>query len=187
MAKAHTSPGGAATSYAWKPHARLKGDAQQVGEVLECIRLDHGTISTALIVQHARDKESILHPYFDWKDSRAAEKYREVQAAHLLRSIMVVKCQQLPTQTTPTRAFVSIQASREESASEDAPGSYTSIAEAVRVVDYRQQLMAQALRDLDAYRIKYQLLSDLTGWGNALQRAREALDKALNAAKEKAT
>lgn len=186
MATAHTSPGGAATSYAWKPHARLKGDAQKVGEVLEGIRNDNGTISTSLVVQHARDKESVLHGYFDWKDSRAAERYREVQAAHLLRSIVVVKCAALPTQTAPTRAFVSIPRAREESESEEGSGSYTSIAEAVRVVDYRQQLMEQALRDLDAYRLKYQLLSDLTGWGNALHLAREALEKALTAAKEAA-
>jgi hypothetical protein len=44
--------------------------------------------------------------------------------------------------------------------------------------------MEQALKDLDAYRIKYQLLSDLTGWGSAILLARDALDKALHASKD---
>jgi hypothetical protein len=184
MSGAHTSHGSAATAYAWKPHARLKGDAQKVGETVERIRVENGTVSPRLLVEHAKSKDSILHAYFDWNNGSASAKYREVQAAHLLRSIVTVRCSGLPTQTAPTRAFVSVPRAREESENEDEPGSYTSIAEAVRVVDYRQQLMEQALKDLDAYRIKYQLLSDLTGWGSAILVARDALEKALHAAKD---
>jgi hypothetical protein len=185
MAKAHTSPGGAATSYAWKPHARLKGDAQKVGELLENVRAENGTLSPALVVDLARHKDSILHPYFEWEDSTAAEMYRQQQAAHILRSIVAVTCRAVPTLTAPTRAFVSIRAARQESESEETAGSYTSISEAIRVVDYRQQLMEQATRDLDAYRVKYALLSDLTGWGAALHAARRALEKALEAGKNR--
>jgi hypothetical protein len=55
----------------------------------------------------------------------------------------------------------------------------------VRIVRYREQMMRDALRDLDAYRIKYQLLSDLSGWGAAIEAARAELARVIEASKEK--
>jgi len=173
------------TVYKFKPWARLKGDAQKVGEEIEALRVDRGSVSPESVVERARDKESILHGYFEWDDGEAAAEYRRVQASHLLRSIIAVRVEGMEIKA-PTRAFVSVRAVAEESEDQDDPGTYTSIAEAVRVVDYRAQLMAGALRDLDAYRIKYQLLSDLTGWGAAITKARDVLQKAMDAAEKKA-
>lgn len=161
------------TVYQFKPWARLKGDAQKVGETLESIREREGTLSPAAVVAEAKPKSSVLHDYFEWNNSNAAAKYREQQAAHLIRSIVVVTSEGVDIQA-PVRAFVSIRQAAEESL-EEKPGTYTSIREAVRVVTYRQQMLADALRDLDAYRTRYALLTDLTRWSAALQLAREDL------------
>lgn len=164
-----------ATTYKFKPWARLSGDAQKVGETLEELRATHGTLSPALVVSSARAADSILHDYFEWDNSAAAELYRHNQASHLIRSIVVVTTPGLDLQT-PMRAFVSIRGAAEESDSEDgAAGSYTSITEAVRVVSYREQMIADALRDLEAYRQRYRMLTELTKWDAALERARAAL------------
>lgn len=172
------------TTYKFKPWARLRGDPQKVGEEIESLRQAHGSISPAAVVDRARAEDSVLHDYFEWSDGTAAAKYREVQASHILRSIVVVCADGVEIQA-PVRAFVSIRTAADESVDEN-PGTYTSIAEAVRVVDYRCQLMESAIRDLDAYRIKYQLLSGLTGWGAALEKARAVLQRAFDAAEKEA-
>lgn len=175
------------TVYRFKPWSRLAGDAQVVGEAIETIREENGTVGPALVVDSARPDGSPLHPYFEWNDGEAAEQYRRTQASHLLRSIVAVRTDGVELKA-PTRAFVSIK-SADEGDDEAPPATYTSISEAIRVVDYREQLMKDALRDLDAYRMKYQLLSDLSGWGNAVQTARDVLQRALDAfdnTKEKA-
>lgn len=171
------------TVYKFKPWARLSGDAQKVGEAIEQLREQFGSVSPQLVVEHAKDKESVLHGYFTWDNKQAASKYREVQASHLLRSIVAVRVEGVEL-TAPTRAFVSVRKAAEESEL-DEPGTYTSIREAVRIVDYREQLMENALRELDAYRLKYQLLSDVTGWGRSIMHAREALQTVLDGIRNK--
>lgn len=172
------------TSYRFKPWSRLTGDAQKVGEELEAMRQETGTLSPAQIVEAARPKKSLLHGYFEWDNTVAAQKHREAQAAHLLRSIVAVKVSSLPHLEQPTRAFVSVSRARDDAAEDDDAGSYTSLAEAIRVVDYREQLIRGALRDLDAYRVRYQLLSELAGWNTALQTARAELQRIIDGSKE---
>ncbi len=164
------------TVYKFKPLSKLKGDAQKVGETIEAIRQKEGAVSPAKVVEAAKDKESVLHRYFEWNDKKAGASYREQQAAHLLRALVVVSADDMDL-THPVRAFVSVRHAAEES--DDGKGTYTSISEAVRVVSYREQLIQDALRDLDAYRVKYALLNDIGRWGTALVMAREALAAAM--------
>jgi len=46
-----------------------------------------GKITPRMIVDAARDENSPLHDYFEWNDDVAAERYREMQARTLLRSV----------------------------------------------------------------------------------------------------
>jgi hypothetical protein len=46
-----------------------------------------GKITPRMVVDAARDEDSPLHSYFEWDDAIAAEKYREMQARTLLRSV----------------------------------------------------------------------------------------------------
>jgi hypothetical protein len=176
------------TVYRFKPWARLSGDPQRVGEAIEEIRRVAGTIGPREIVDAARPSDSVLHSYFDWDDSSAADAYREQQARHLLRSITVVQAEGIDVKA-PVRAFVALRMAAQD-ADEDGEvegsGSYTSISAAVRVVRYREQMMRDALRDLDAYRMKYQLLSDISGWGSALAKAREELQRLIDSTRQEA-
>jgi hypothetical protein len=173
------------TVYRFKPWARLSGDPQKVGEEIERLRGSVGTIAPETLVETARRPESVLHGYFTWDDSVAAEQFRVQQARHLLRSIVVVRADGVDIKA-PVRAFVALRPAADDAADEGADestvGAYTSIAAAVRVVRYREQMMRDALRDLDAYRLKYQLLSDITGWGSALEKARAELQRVMNEA-----
>jgi len=170
--------------YRFKPQSRLTGDAQRVGETIEALRTERerGTVSPRAIVEAARPAKSALHGYFEWNDKRAGEAFREHQAAHLLRSLVTTH-RAADGEERITRAYVSI--ARAGDANEEEPaeggGTYVSIADAVQIVDYRAQLIRNALRDLDAYRLKYQLLADLTGWGKAIARARAELQDQVEA------
>lgn len=159
------------TTFQWKPWARLQGDAQKVGEAIEAIEQEHGGTSPALVVTAATAPESVLHGFFEWDDAKAGPLYRETQAQHLLRSLVAVRIDGEDLEH-PTRAFVSVRRWEDNDG-----GSYVSVREALRVVDYRKQLMRDAMRDLDAYRIKYHLLADLTGWRYGIEKARAALEK----------
>lgn len=175
------------TVYGFKPWARLSGDPQRVGEEIERLRQTEGTIAPERVVDTARDPASVLHTYFTWDDSAAADAFRVQQARHLLRSIVVVQADGVDVKA-PVRAFVALRQAAEDAvedgADEATVGSYTSISAAVRIVRYREQMMRDALRDLDAYRLKYQLLSDISGWGSAIATARSELARVLEAARE---
>ena len=168
------------TVYQFKPQARLKGDPQKVGEAIEALVIEKGTVSPADIVLAAKAKRSVLHAFFEWEDGTAAERYREIQASHLIRSIVTVKSVGIDVKS-PVRGFVSIRAAAEDATEDGAEeaGSYTTIANAIRVVRYREQILENALRDLDAYRLRYYLLSNLSGWSDSLARARAFLEKAI--------
>jgi len=57
---------------------------------LQRIYDQHGQLTPALVVTEARDEGHPLHARFEWDDGVAAEKYRQVQAQELIRSVKVV-------------------------------------------------------------------------------------------------
>ncbi len=65
-------------------------DAAIVGPELQ--RLTNAGASTnADVVDAARPSEAVLHPYFEWDDTAAAEAYREHQAETITRTVRVVR------------------------------------------------------------------------------------------------
>jgi hypothetical protein len=56
---------------------------------LATIYEQHGKLTPSLVVDAARPKSSPLHSRFEWDNRVAGEKYREVQAGELIRSVKV--------------------------------------------------------------------------------------------------
>lgn len=132
--------------YNWKPRAQIKIDAQAAGAELENIRLAHnGRLETGDVVSAARDKASVLHDHFEWDDVAAAEKFRLEQAGYLIRSIEVIV--EEGDVANPIRAFVSV--------TRDSDRSYTSIQHAMSDDELRQQVIAQAWSELEAWRQRH--------------------------------
>ena len=48
-----------------------------------------GELTPGLVVDTARPEDSPLHSHFEWDDGIAGEKYRQVQAAAMIRSVHV--------------------------------------------------------------------------------------------------
>jgi hypothetical protein len=144
--------------YKWKPQTSIKISAQTAGERLEHLsRKNGGEVTPQIIVDDARPKKSPLHDAFEWNDAAAAEKYREQQAAYLLRSIVVIVERPDDGKDMPVRAFVNVQQPDEERA-------FLPIKKVMEDPTLRQQLVARALQELgqwqDRYR-QYRELADL--------------------------
>jgi len=141
-------------------------EATAIGETLAKIE-NLGPLTPETVLEHARDEASPLHKHFTWDDSEAAEQYRLQQAAWLLRTVkvrVVVKDNE-----TRTRAFVAVRVKPDE----ERRAQYVNLNAALENPDWRAQMIKQALRELEAFRQKYAVLSELKSVLTAIERVRE--------------
>lgn len=132
--------------YQWKI-PKYKVDAQKAGEAIEAIP---GDVTPEKVVNASRDESAVLHPLFDWNDTTAAEKYRQVQAGDIIRNLVTVHISEQQKQDRPVRCFVSIEK------------SYKPMDTVLKTPSYRETMLADARRDLEAFASKYKSLSELS-------------------------
>lgn len=134
--------------YKVKSGARLPVSAQVAGE--ECERLEsNGMLTPRNLVDVSRPDDAPLHKCFEWDDGIAAERWRETQAAYIIRSVEV----EIEKHSEPTRAFVATIT--------DNTREYKSIGYVMRRSDSREALLDAAKRELLAFRRKYKNLYEL--------------------------
>lgn len=75
--------------YQWNGGFGASLDIKKVVQELNDIQKEVGEISPESIVEAARKKDSELHSYFEWNNTKAADKYRLQQASELIRRIEV--------------------------------------------------------------------------------------------------
>lgn len=77
--------------YRFRAGSNTKGvPAQDAGEELARIHAEHGTLRPADVVEESRPDDAVLHPVFEWDDSKAADEHRKWQARMLIRSVVTV-------------------------------------------------------------------------------------------------
>lgn len=151
--------------YQWKPESRIKLDPQAAGEELERLRVwNNGRLESPAVVDASRDPGSPLHSYFEWNDTRAAERYREEQAGYLIRMITIEVAPE--EDRTPIRAFVSVK--------RDEDRSYTSTVHALADPELRTQVVAQAFKELEAWRKRHAELVEFAAIFATIDQARPA-------------
>lgn len=134
--------------YQYKIAGLFPVDAQTAGEELHRIYEDKGQLDPADIVDESRPATAPLHTCFEWDDEVAAEKYREVQAGNLIRSITVVH-------ETPTHEPVEVRAFVKPLE------TYAPIEVVVNSEEQMSALLESALAELKAFEKKYATLSKL--------------------------
>lgn len=76
--------------YAWKIKSLAKDiSADKAAKELERIKKVYGVITPEVIVRESKNKDSVLHNYFEWDNDKAAENYRIQQARNLINNITV--------------------------------------------------------------------------------------------------
>jgi hypothetical protein len=78
--------------YTTKENAMVKREKKQVvvEKALDAIYEKHGTLSTELVIEEAKDPNHKLHRFFDWDDEVAGKKWRETQAYALIMATKFV-------------------------------------------------------------------------------------------------
>ncbi|GAC1339750.1 MAG: hypothetical protein NVSMB20_16000 [Bradyrhizobium sp.] len=133
-----------------------------------------GEFTPGLLVVASRPARAPLHGVFEWDDARAAEAYRVEQAKALIRNIVVVSEQE--EIGTSVRAFVSVVSRSVDHA------VYVPVDVAMSEPDYRAQVLANALRDMEAFSAKYRHLCELDEAFSGMAKARRRIKKALQPA-----
>lgn len=134
-------------TYQWKEASCIKADAQAAGEVCEALEASGG-LTPQRLVDASRPKDAPLHDEFEWNDRKAAEKYREHQAGHIIRCLVIAPEE---PKETPIRAYFPVTERKQ----------YTHIMKITSNEDMQLAMLERALRELTAYQAKYATLKEL--------------------------
>lgn len=142
-------------TYQWKSASRIKADAQTAGEICEQLESTVGLTAKTLL-DASRPEDAPLHDEFEWNDSIAAERYREDQARHLIRSLCVAP----DSSDSPTiRAFFTVSSD----------STYENIQRIITIPKKRNSLLEMALSEFKAFEAKYNSIVELEPVFNAFQ------------------
>lgn len=138
-------------AYEWKLPSLYKGVSAE-----KCAREIGDVTTPKQVVDIARDESTELHKCFEWDDDIAAEKYREVQAKEVLRSI-VIKHVEAPKNEGEEERITHFRVF------ENAPekNTYKSVQLIVQNPDEHAKLIAQARRELEAFKKRYENIVEL--------------------------
>lgn len=142
---------------AWKHRYPAKIDPTVAIEELERIRLSNGRMAKPQeVVDVARDPDSPLHVQFEWDDSVAAEEFRLGQARTMMRSIMVIVEGDGEELIEPLYVHVEVL-----DPEENKQRGYVPLRVAMADPGMREQVLSNALRELEIFRRKYGDLIEL--------------------------
>ncbi|HOX27401.1 MAG TPA: hypothetical protein PLU44_16765 [Candidatus Krumholzibacteria bacterium] len=126
------------------PRRIPKRDMDVIAGALDKVRAKVGGMLDAPdVVKAARPEKSPLHRYFEWDDTEAAELYRVEQARCLIRLVVTT----VPGAAEPVQAFVSLTTERGR--------GYRHIIDVLDDEDLQQQMLADALAELERWRDRY--------------------------------
>jgi len=136
---------------------------ESAASVIRKLAEKHGSITAEIVVAEAKKKTSPLHSHFQWDDTKAARQFRLIQAAELIRRIKVEYIVS-ENHTVRVRAFHNVTEDCEEPES----GFFVSLETALSVESYREQLLEQCKRDMQAFKAKYSALAEVSHIINAM-------------------
>ncbi len=158
------------TGYQWKnDKCCYKATADEAAGAFEEIRQNSGKLTPELVVDYARPRESVLHNDFEWRDDVAAEKYRQGQARHMIGAIRVVS-EDTPE---PVRAYVNVTVVAPD---KQPVRSYMPLQEVLEQPNLHSQMMADAFRDAQSFKQKYNTLERLKPVMDAMDKAFESAE-----------
>ena len=110
-----------------------------------------GVLQPAAVVEAARPKNSPLHSRFEWDDGAAADQYRLWQARKLIAITVCV----IGKSQEEERVWISLKLDQTEA------GGYRSMVSVLTAPELREELLKDALEDMEIFRVKYRHLKEL--------------------------
>lgn len=128
-----------------------------------------GLLQPEMVVEAARPESSPLHSRFEWDDTKAGHEYRIWQARQLIRVTVAIIGGE---DQEPERVWVSLKSDRYGNK------GYRKLVTVLSDEDMRQQLLEDAIEDMQTFREKYNRLKELAGvfeaMGNVTSKKRKA-------------
>lgn len=162
--------------YSVKPGSPIpQEDAQEVGEYIEKLETTV-EITPHNLLDDARQDTSKLHPYFDWDNLVAGEKWRLQQARQILNHFEVVVVDLRKEEETKVRAWHSVFTTTDDvkafemesdngaDGDDEEPKSRRAYVNVMRVLDepdLREQVIDNALREARAWQRRYSTYTEL--------------------------
>lgn len=122
-------------------------DAVIIGKFLDK-HFPEGEYDKKKIVELASKPRSPIHRYFEWDDTKAAQKYRLAQAGRMIRCLVVV------VDEKPLPAAVSVRVEK------SSPKSYVSISRAIQSEDLMSQVLNEAIAALKGWEFRFRTLKE---------------------------
>jgi len=136
-------------AYVWKTGSQIKADPNAAGAQFEQLEKTAG-VTAETVLNANKSKSAPLHNEFEWNNGTAAHLYRLHQSRHCIGSLCkVVETEE--QQEIEVRAFLKTTA--------EAP--YESINVIIQNEDKREAMLARALKELQAFMTKYEMLKEL--------------------------
>lgn len=132
----------------WKLEGIFKADPSKVADEVSSMG---EAVSPKDLVSYARDESSELHKCFEWDDTVAGEKYRELQAKKVLQHLVVIPRVE-EQEAKSYRLFVNTG---------DNSGVYKPMELVMKKPDEYASLLEMAKRELQNFKNKYSMLVEL--------------------------
>lgn len=123
-------------------------------------KANKGRLRAADVVMAARPAKAPLHPFFEWNDGAAADKFRLLQAERLIR--VTVETIEVNGEPREYRAFVSLSSDRMSRQ------GYRTMTAVMSNPAWRAVLLEDALSELRAFKLKYRGLVELAAVFDAM-------------------
>jgi hypothetical protein len=131
--------------------------ATSLREALTAIYTDRGQLTPPIVVEEASNPQHPLHSRFEWDDAIAGPKYRERQAADMIRSVRVRFTSPNSQEEIDVRAFVS----RREAGDMHAVAAEYAPVEEIMLDDVARTILLRNMeREWQAFRRRYQHLKE---------------------------
>lgn len=125
----------------------------ETGHELERIRLLYGELQAPAVVEESRSDSAVLHPCFEWDDTKAARRFRVRQARKIIQCIGTMHTTQ-DGQTEVMRYYVNV---RDPSGSR----SYHRMPDALTDEQLRPRVLKELQSTMMFFKNKYKAYKDL--------------------------
>ena len=129
-------------------------DPQAVGDKLQELRDKHKGLTASIVIEDAKNKNSVLHGAFEWNDSKAAHEWRLHSARNLMRAV-VTKELDSSGEIRYQPAFVFVK-------TEEGP-RYETVARVQSDEELRHQVVQRAFAELNQWKKRYEEYKEFLG------------------------
>tara|TARA_R100000789_G_scaffold77259_1_gene72537 strand:+ start:80 stop:580 length:501 start_codon:yes stop_codon:yes gene_type:complete len=143
-------------------------DPQAVGDKLQELRDKHKGLTASIVIEDAKNKNSVLHGAFEWNDSKAAHEWRLHSARNLMRAV-VTKELDSSGEIRYQPAFVFVK-------TEEGP-RYESLARVLDDDEMRLQVINRALKEFEQWQKRYEEYEEFLSVFESFDKTRKRLEQ----------